>query len=526
MVDLLDYSLAKPLLAAGPELTHSISNSNSDQLDPAALNRVVVRWSEPLQIEEQAQRQCNANCLTAMQRLVKRIAQLRSTDDGSATATPQALLALVTQEAEEVLVQSAQKADPTKSEAIKVESSALEAPITWCVGSLAPHLLWEIARSTHEVVRLIEGIPARISEDGEPWNSGILRLVTALELKRESTVYCFDLVTFEKTAAVAPEYQVQIQAGLLGQHPVAATVLLQQLTAQILRATPTLSRFFEGFGADWLVPYQDWQIGSLKLRLGLEFLPEAVNSSNGHLINNSPQPLIKFTQATWLEQHITTAVEDQLTQVLRQIPPIQSDLPQVEVLAAIVQQGCVAIDQLQCSLALASRTFAQQTLPLEDLGLRLLWGINRTAYEVMQFISGIRVQVLQPQQAWSTGALRFVVCLTVRTPEHNYQFDLARRSWGLSFLPLAATAIVQTSEDVGYSQPIALSQLETVLWQHINQGAPEVSLLRSGTEVIVSTNDSQEFGVIQLETAFEFTPDPKQANEIYRHAPYEGQLDD
>lgn len=523
MVDLLHRSLAESSLASDSELTLSASSSTSAQVDPAMLGQIVLRWREPLQAEDPAPKECGTNCLMAMQRLVKRIAQLRSTEDGSTTATPEALLVHVAQEAQDVWVHSTQPEKSSPSEAAKVELPGIGTKTTWCLRALAPQLLWEIARSTHEAVRLIEGVTAQVNLDGKTWQSGILRLVVALELKTTSA-YRFDLVTFQSTASGLPECQIQIQDSLLGQQPVTATSLLQQMTTQMIATAPALSQFFKGFAADWLVPGQVWQAGVVGLNLGFEFIsvtnaqnsahqPDADQSdtdqTNRTLINDCSQPLIKFTQPVWLEQHITQTVEHQLTQVLRQIAPVQQDLPPAEALVAIVQQGCAAIDGLQCSLALASRTFAQQILPLEDLALRVLWGINRTAYEVMQLTSGLRVNLLQSQQGWSTGTLRFVLYLTVRTPEQDQQFDLARRSSGMGFLPLDETAIVQTCENRWCADPILLSQLEAILWQHLNQGVPEISLLQSGSEVTVIVDDDQELGVIQLQTGFEFIPDLK-----------------
>jgi hypothetical protein len=457
---------------------------------------------------------------------VKRIAQLRSTADGSATATPQALLNDVAQEAQDVLMQSQQGKAALPLELGQVTSGnspVQEQPMTWGFKALASQLLWDIARSTHEVVRLIEGVTAQVHQDGQIWQRGILRLIVALELKPAAIATTaatdgLDLVTFQAATSALPEGQIQIQESLLGQQPLTAAHLLQQLTPQIVAAAPTLSRFLAGFAADWLVPHQDWQTGSLKLKFGFEFMPFAAVPLHREP-DDACSALIKFTQPTWLEQHITHVVEHQLTQVLWQLAPVSSHLPVPEALIEIVRQGCMAIDGLQCSLALASRTFAQQTLSLEDLALRLLWGINRTAYRVMQLTSGIRVKLLQPRQGWTVGSLRFVLQLTIRTPEQDQQFDLARRSLGCNFSPLDPAAIVQTCEggtcedgtceDGGWAEPMGLSQLEAILWQHIDQGAPEIALLRSGSEITVMDSDDQALGVVQLEAAFEFTPDFK-----------------
>lgn len=445
----------------------------------------------------------------AMQRLVKRIAQLR-TSYSNLEPSPQALVDHVTQEAQEVLDQIEQghiTSDSTgaNKDSTDRDSTNTDVQTIQYLRALAPRLLWQVAQSTHEAVHLLEGVMVQACHDGQTRQTGVLRLEVILELQAEGYGYAFDLVTFQPAAPALPDdCHIQfLQENLLGQSTSAA-ILLQQLTNQICTTEPTLTQFLAGFAAGWLLPQQDWQTGLVRLHFGLEFIPVPERAT----ADRPPQLAIKFTQSVWLEQHITNAVEHQLIQILqRHAAPIQPNTSSAERLTAIVQQGCAAIDGLQYSLTLASRTFAQQTLPMDAFMLRLLWGINRTAYEVMQLTSGIRVSLLQPQHNWATGNLRFVIHLMIRTPEQDQLFDLAQRSLGFSISAPVPTSIVQSEEHCWCFQPIELSHLEAILWQQIQQGAPEICLLQSGVEVSVSTDATQQLGVIQLKTAFEFTPD-------------------
>lgn len=457
-----------------------------------------------------------AGYYAAMQHLVKRIAQLR-TSHSNLDPSPQSLVIHVTQEAQDVLAQMEQgliisEAPSTNRNLTGRELTETGLHSPQCLGSLASRLLWQIAQSTHETVHLLEGLVVQICHNGHVWQTGILRLEVVLELHTEGNIYAFDLVTFQPAVPAVPkDCQIRfLQENLLGQS-ISVGVLLQQLTNQVRTADPTLVPFLDGFAADWLLPRQDWQTGSVRLSLDLEFVPVSEQAT----VDRSPQLTLKFTQSTWLEQHITNAVEHQLTQILRQhVTPMRPDTPSAEALTAIVQQGCAAIDRLQYSLTLASRTFAQQALSIEALILRLLWGINRTAYEVMQLTSGIRVSLLQPHHNWVTGSLRLVIHLIVRTPEQDRLFDLAQRSPGLNVSPLVQTSIVRSEEHRWCFQPIELGHLEAILWQQVQQGAPEICLLQSGVEVNVSTETTQQLGVIQLKTAFEFTPDIEAKREL------------
>jgi hypothetical protein len=206
----------------------------------------------------------------------------------------------------------------------------------------------------------------------------------------------------------------------------------------------------------------------------------------------------------------------------------------------VITHSCDLVEQLQSSLTLASRVFAQQTLSLNELAFRLQWGINRTVYEVMQLTSGLSVRLLCPQQSWQFGRLRLAVLLKVRTPEQRWTFDLVRRcvcpnsetggssieqligsAFGSAFgsAPgsdrLAAAALAQTSEHDWCIRPVTLEQLETAFWQQIEQAAPEIALLRSDTEVMISTPQNPgQLGVLCLETAFEFWSESVRPNAL------------
>lgn len=516
MADLLQLApsmaLAQTSLKSGLAPAHLNQTSiNSD--NPVNLSQIVLRWDKAL-AKSAKQARLSVDSLAAMQHLVKRIAQLRSNDADSAFTSAESLLPHVTQEAQAVLRLLAL---PIVEAENQQTFTVLSQPVQH-LKTLAPWLLWSVAQSTHETVRLIEGVTARVQQDkaqqDKPWQTGVLRLMVILELKTEQTSQVFDLVTLQPAVPALPnDCHIQLQDSLLGQQPTFVSALVQRLTTQMTFTEPLLQPLFEGLTTDWLMPHQLWQSGTVKLHLGLAFsadnsISDLQNSGLAFAEDLPTQLTLKFTQAAWLEQHITNAVEHQLTEVLLQkfSLPVASNAE----MTAIVKQGCAVIDDLQGSLTLASRTFAQQELSLSELGMRLLWGINRTAYEVMQLTSGIQVNLLQPDGEWSTGILRFVVYLIVRTPEQDWQFDLVQRSSEVSISSLADTTVVYSCENAWCLQPTLTQDLEAHLWQQIQQHAPEIALLKSGTEVSIKADEPQwQLGVIQLEAASEFVSDKR-----------------
>jgi hypothetical protein len=58
-----------------------------------------------------------------------------------------------------------------------------------------------------------------------------------------------------------------------------------------------------------------------------------------------------------------------------------------------------------------------------------------------------------------------------------------------------------------HSQLLSLHDLATEIWQQVSQTMPEIVLLRSETEVSVTVAAlTGQLGIIQLQTAFEFSP--------------------
>ena len=478
----------KPLVASRDALAAT---------DSQAISQMVMQWQgAPLSAELLPSRH-SADYLVAMHELVRRVAQLQA---GAEAPTPP-----VGEIAEAVVLkQSDWRAAPAPT----------LTPQTAEWKTLAAWLLWRIAQSTHEALHLLEGQPAQVAESGH-WQSGILRLVVLLELApgaksaparskqpqpAGARSASLDLVMAQPAPTLLAAARLVQFESLLGDQPMSVAAYLQQITRQLIAAAPSLREFFEGLPATWLIPHQPWQSGRLRLGLGLAFNPEAA-------LPPVPQPLITFSQATWLEQHVSVAVAQQLTQILLQAPPAAIDTPEIA-----VKRAQAAIHDLQNSLTLASRTFSQQAVSLDALAFRLLWGINRTGYEVMQLTSGLPVRLLQPQQAWTNGWLRLALYLEVRAPQQQWRFDLARRGDAGRIAPpdlspsLDPDALVQSDAHLWCAQALQLHRLETQLWQQVEQIAPEIALLRTSTEVTLTMDELRgQLGVVQLKAGFELS---------------------
>jgi hypothetical protein len=416
---------------------------------------------------------------------------------------------------------------------------------------LTPWLLWNVMQISHEVVTLLEGCSAQTRLDQDPhcpWQTGMLRLVAILQLVQPQRTYQFDLVTQQSVRSLLPATTlIHLPNSILAPQPTSISTVLRRLIHQA-QPYPVLHTYLSGCAADWLIPHHPWQSGLATIELGFEFIALATNTEDDlpsqdrnlpirdqptrdqptrdqptrdQSIRDQPsqpqsasqaeqftieQSHLKLAQSDWLEQHVSKAVEHQLSQVLRQSPLLTSTKPsQALTLAQIVEQGCAAIDVLQQSLTLASRIFAQQSLTLEQFGTHLLWSINRSAYEVMQWMSGLPISLLQPQTDWATGHLRFATHLLIQMPDRTIQWDLLRRSVATALTSPASESIVCSLESAWCLEPTLLSQLEQQIWETIAHQAPEIALLRSATEVTLTDHTvAGQLGVMRLIGAFEF----------------------
>ncbi len=356
------------------------------------------------------------------------------------------------------------------------------------IKGLTSWLLWGIARSAYGAMRLLEGATARILQPDESWQTGILRLVAQLQVKTPALSHRFDLVTQQLASELLTDDRlIQLGDSTLYPQPTTIAEAIAVLSRQIQITTPALAPFLEGIQTELLVPQQPWQPATFHLSLGFEFTAAPMPPTA------LTQPSLKFTDAAWIEQYRGAIV------------------PQV-------LGTDTADDRLQTDLTLISRNFLQQEWQANALALRLLWCFSYSAYEVMQLMSGISVNLLQPDRPWETGTLRLWIGLTVKTPELDWSLDLmtGHETGGFSAIELPEIApkvvelnsVVRSPDLPWFQQPALLETLETQVQQHIARTTPELLLLLQGTEIdLMDKNGEWQSGWMRLSINFEFRAD-------------------
>ncbi|MBD2055338.1 hypothetical protein H6F88_04745 [Oculatella sp. FACHB-28] len=524
------------------------------ELAPFLISQTILKLTVPIAAHQDVPEEApfeatsvpvaSTQVLEAMQRLVNMIKDLRSPKSGESPdvpQTPEALAPYLVEEAYDVL-EAIQKNyfEPPQSDSIGLVEGGDRWQSYFLISDLAPWLLWCIARSSHEVMRLLEGIPAKAFKLGQGWRTGIIRLVATLDTKIPGLSASLDLATFQVNQSLLPS-DTMIQSDQYGawQQPTWLAGLLPDLTQHITATTSSIGQFFAGAEVDALAPNHNWQSGLIQLQLGFEFIatdatvfadfaeaseaeeapaPFHPNTTEtaplSTLSSDSSHLQIKFTHSGWLEKYSTVLLQQQLASTIQQLPTFRAageknrNLSSQSLIPLIVKDACDLVDLLQTSPALSSHSL-QQEVELTALTHQLLWSFSRGAYEVMQLMGGIRVNLLQPECPWETGTLRLLASLNSKTPEQDWQLDITTGQPPQPHIfPLARNVIVQSHQSHWCEQPDALEQLETKLMQVLEQAAPDLLLFLEGTDIeVLSENQQGEPGAIQLNVGFEFIPD-------------------
>lgn len=508
MADLL--SLAVPNLTPSEPQTASGTPHGFDRLPPdqIVLKLELTRSSAAPEIT------VTPSVLTAFQALVNVINQLRTPTGGWTEAqlpTPETLAPYIQDEVQELIeaLHASSAVHPSLlKQPTRAEPRLTQQRFLW-LRNITDWLLWGIARSSSEIMQLLEGCPASCWLDSES-QTGILRLVPLLELNTPAVSYRFDLATDRLDLALLPaaadlQLDWRTPRSQTRSQTLSSAELLGLLSEQSQSTTPMIATFLQGMSIEVLIPQYPWQPGTLQLRFGLEFTP-------GSPVQAAPSPGIRFTDADWLAHYSETIVQHRLMDDLAGIDWQHYQQP-AALETTLTTIAWNAADALHTDLTIASRHLPHQ-LSLQELTARLHWCLLHSAYEIMQLMSGVPAQLLQPQAKAQSGILRLTFLLQVQTPAQEWTIDLVTGcSLATESLLTASTAVVQSAECPWCESLSLLEQLEKQVWQAINAQMPELWTLMQGTAVDVQEEDTHldadplwQAGILRLQSGFQFIP--------------------
>ncbi|MFQ3629395.1 MAG: hypothetical protein SNJ81_17705, partial [Cyanobacteriota bacterium] len=342
---------------------------------PPLLTTAILQLPMP----DVADRVASGRVVRAMQTLMALVDEVRSPENGwdaQTPPTPEAIAPYVADEACDLL-EALEASDALAAGEIDgafptEAADASKSPPLWTpyctLDSLTPKLLWGLARSAVEVMRLLESVPATVAPAGAVRQRGQLRLAAVLELHAEDGTQRHDLVMHQPgRSLLSPDAQVYELDGATVSRTLTAGQILTAIAQQVELVTPALSPLLVGLPIQLLLPEHDWQPATLRLHLALEFLPGGlpipVELPNGSFAGASASPdsfapndkealptTLQFTPGAWLQRYCTHLKEQALAhQILnlsgcRMVTEAIFPLPAEEIVPRLVSDACLLLD--------------------------------------------------------------------------------------------------------------------------------------------------------------------------------------
>lgn len=523
---------------------------------PHLLATAILQLPRP----DAADRVASGRVVRAMQTLMALVEEVRSPENGwnaNMLPTPEAIAPYVADEACDLLeaLEAPKALEAPEARAIdgafppEAADSPKLAPLwtPYCtLNSLTPKLLWGLARSAVEVMRLLESVSATVAPAGTVRQRGRLRLAAVLELHAEEGTQRHDLVMHQPgRSPLSSDAQIYELDGAAVSSTLTAGQILMAIAQQVELVTPALSPLLVGLPIQLLLPEHDWQPATLRLHLELEFLPgglpasaELPNGSSAE-VSASPDALplnheealpttLQFTPGAWLQRYCTHLKDHALAhQILnlsgcRTVTEAVFPLPAEEVVPRLVSDACLLLDLQADSPLFAPIESWQDRMQGDRLRSRLLWSLSRSSPALMQLLGGVKVRMLQPEAPWDAGTLRLLVTLKLQTPEMDWYIDLATgRMPEPTVFPLAADVVLQAGDlefeaqpdaalpPLSLQQPTPLEQLTHHVMQQIETAVPEVHLLLEGAAVELwsDADPDPHPATLQVLVDFDFVPD-------------------
>lgn len=506
----------------------------------STLSNTVCRMA-PLAIEHPPLEQV-PTVAAALQQLVGQSMALRSPTGGWPADLPQTpenlalYLSEETGELLEVLDDLGQTHPPAPSTLIPLSA-------------LVPHLLWLLASSSYEIMRLIEGVQARVCSTSAQGAVQVVRLVPVLVLALDEVSYALDLVT--QTDPEPPLYlpettEIRLLENDLDSQPILCGDLLKRMAELVAYTQPRLTALqSDGCPVEILRPFQPWQLATLHLRLHLAemeaqghpqpyaeasdavpdalYLPpggkqSAVVTASGFTLDDFANTLVEgpgdatagvlgdwltFTDESWIQAFLSTCAQQVVARHLPQMVPGQGrdigrdtgrdrasePLPQREELCNRVTYA--ATDLVQGANGLFRHTFVHEPVLVADVWPRLRWYLAQSSERVMQLMGGVSAQVLAPGLSWQQGSLSLRPLMQLTTAQRSWTVDLSRgRLLSTSPQALPPQAVVDIA-DAPWATPLIVAELTLLIDQDLTTYTPAIAALGQGTPIHLHRLDAE-----------------------------------
>jgi hypothetical protein len=502
--------------------------------------------------------------LSAMTRLVEIVAELRSQAGGWPSDLPKTsdnLIPYVLEEAYDVLdaidespenpVILSAAAQSNGQTAIHPSHPAEQFII---VDDLIPRLLWDVVRSSYDVMQLIGGVNAQVIWEGEPAN-GLLRLVVGLTVSSTENPWFVDLATNNAGVdrsdihSCAADALIHCSDVTISQEPIAAGDAIAQLQQQITLINPELAKFMQPRPVEWLHPHRQWLTGLIELTMDLEFMPQdtllnvqpdgaterawkpspyAEPETANVSVNVSPSldadldlsnSMIRLAEPAIFQESAKTPIQQELISLLPQIQklaqaaknspetissarsvmsPDDAELENPKVIRQVVTTAYDLVETWEFP-------WSEGEVAIDECLHRLLWQTITSSYVVMQLIGSVEAMILTPGEEWEIGILRLLAIFEFEIGGSTITVDLSTGQPLDIHRILTETTIVRSPDIELCQQPVMVEHLLNRLHQQIQTANPAFEWLMNGVQLDWFNSDRNwRAGCGQFRLAFEF----------------------
>ncbi|MEM6424857.1 MAG: hypothetical protein AAF728_06835 [Cyanobacteria bacterium P01_D01_bin.128] len=457
--------------------------------------------------------------------LLSLMVTLCAADSGWPADQPQTadtLLPYVADEAEELLEALQQWAPASAQPLIALPQTPQR------LAELSAFLLWTIAASSPEAMKLLEGVP---TDGGQRWETAGVRLVPILKIQRD---HASDELDLAAQTLVAADQALDTDA-LLPLPELASPALpvgqwQDRIWQQAITLVPALAQWRSGLPVQLLLPGSEW--GEAKLFLALQIVavpPRALPTPHRPAVS-TPPPLVEtlFDPVGTPEMRVWPATEAAIAPLkpaalvpdhsleedaqacditFTDITPLQT-----AIFVATISRGSHRVGQASAQLSAldlvrqvhrvisptavtdltagGTPTLAllvPQTMATLCEQVKWLW--IQASQDFTPLMEGLSARRLRSGQAWTTGRVAIAGHLSLRSAADSpIVLDVTTGEWPLPELPLEAHDILHLKTATALPQELWLAaDLTTHITTWVRQRSPLLACLLDGQSITLSS---------------------------------------
>ncbi|MGD1940084.1 MAG: hypothetical protein ACFB0G_02115 [Leptolyngbyaceae cyanobacterium] len=396
------------------------------------------------------------------------------------------------------------------------------------LAELSAFLLWTIAASSPEAMKLLEGMP---TDGGQRWETAGVRLAPILKIQRDHASDELDLAAQTPVAAdqaLAPDALLPLSE--LASPALTVGQWQDRIWQQAIALVPALAQWRSGLPVQLLLPGSAW--GEAKLFLALQMVavpPRALPTPHRSAVS-APPPLVEtlFDPVGMPEMRVWPATEAAIAPLkpaaLMPNHSLEEDAQacditftditplQTAIFVAAISRGSHQVGQASAQLSALDlvrqvhRVISPTAVTdltaggapplallvphtMAPLCEQVKWLWIQASQDFTPLMEGLSARRLRSGQAWTTGRVAIAGHLSLRSAAASpIVLDVTTGEWPLPELPLEAHDILHLKTATALPQELWLAaELTTHITTWVRQRSPLLACFLDGQAITLSS---------------------------------------